>query len=313
LSGKVLVFNKGLYGLRSSGARFHEHLSDILRKTGFIPPRLTQTYGSKTVEPIMNTWQDILVFSKDPMEIIEHLKVTYPLQGVGLPEYYLGGDFKVQKRDRGDTIIVCAKTYIANVCQRVEELFNIKLKSYKTPMASDDHPEMDDSGMLNHDDHSRYQMLIGCGQWAVTLDVMYATQTMARFSAAPKQEHMKRMLRVFGYLKNHSKHSIIIDTQERLIPTSDEITVNWKEQYPGATEELPPDMPTPKGKAVQVTTYVDADHAHDQVTRRSVTGILLFVNNTPIKWYSKRQNTVETSTYGAELVALNLSLNTGTS
>jgi len=35
-------------------------------------------------------------------------------------------------------------------------------------MALDDHPETDDSGALNHDDHSRYQMLIGCGQWAVT-------------------------------------------------------------------------------------------------------------------------------------------------
>jgi len=30
--------------------------------------------------------------------------------------------------------------------------------------ASDDHPEIDDSGALNHDDHSRYCMLIGCGQ-----------------------------------------------------------------------------------------------------------------------------------------------------
>ena len=116
------------------------------------------------------------------------------------------------------------------------------------------------------------------------------------------------MLRVFGYLKNHSKHGIIVDTRERIIPTNDEITVNWKEQYPGATEELPPDMPTPKGKTIQITTYVDADHAHDQVTRRSVTGILLFVNNTPIKWYSKRQNTVETSTYGAELVALRIAI-----
>ena len=37
LSGKVLVFNKGLYGLRSSGARFHEHLSDILRRMEFKP------------------------------------------------------------------------------------------------------------------------------------------------------------------------------------------------------------------------------------------------------------------------------------
>ena len=55
LSGKMLVFNKGLYGLRSSGARFHDHLSDILR--------LTQTYGSKTAAPIMNIWQDMLMTS----------------------------------------------------------------------------------------------------------------------------------------------------------------------------------------------------------------------------------------------------------
>ena len=154
------MFNKGLYGLRSSGARFHEHLSDILRKTGFIPSKADSDLWFKDCgthyEYLARYVDDILVFSKDPMKIIECLKVTYPLQGVGLPEYYLGGDFKVQKRDRGDTITVCAKTYISNVCQRVEELFNVKLKSYKTPMASDDHPEMDDSGLLNHDDHSRY-------------------------------------------------------------------------------------------------------------------------------------------------------------
>jgi len=49
------------------------------------------------------------------------------------------------------------------------------------------------------------------------------------------------------------------------------------------TEELPPDMPTPiMGKTVQITIYVDADHAHDQVMRRPVMGILLLVNNTLI-------------------------------
>jgi hypothetical protein len=39
------------------------------------------------------------------------------------------------------------------------------------------------------------------------------------------------------------------------------------------------------------------------ITRRSVTGIIVFINGTPILWYCKKQNTVETSTYGAELVA----------
>ena len=71
--------------------------------------------------------------------------------------------------------------------------------------------------------------------------------------------------------------------------------MNWKEQYPGACEELPKDIPKPPmGKSVTITVFVDADHASESVTRRSVTGIMLFINNTPIKWYSKKQNTVET-------------------
>jgi hypothetical protein len=45
------------------------------------------------------------------------------------------------------------------------------------------------------------------------------------------------------------------------------------------------------------------DHAHDLVTRRSITGILFMLNNIPIRWISKRQKTVEISTYGSELVA----------
>jgi hypothetical protein len=52
-----------------------------------------------------------------------------------------------------------------------------------------------------------------------------------------------------------------------------------------------------------MTVYVDADHANDLVTRRSITGILVMLNKTPVRWISKRQKTVETSTYGSKLVA----------
>jgi hypothetical protein len=52
-----------------------------------------------------------------------------------------------------------------------------------------------------------------------------------------------------------------------------------------------------------VTIMVDADHAHCEVTGRSMTRILVFINSTPVSWYSKMQKTVETSTYGSELVA----------
>jgi hypothetical protein len=52
-----------------------------------------------------------------------------------------------------------------------------------------------------------------------------------------------------------------------------------------------------------MTVYVDDDHAHDLVTRRSITRILVMLNNTLIIWISKSPKTVEKSPYGSESVA----------
>jgi len=78
---------------------------------------------------------------------------------------------------------------------------------------------------------------------------------------------------------------------------------SWEEAYPNAEEEVPKDMPEPKGMKACITCFMDAYHAHDKVTHHLVTGIIMFINNTPIKWISKQQRTVETSTYGSEMVA----------
>ena len=63
------------------------------------------------------------------------------------------------------------------------------------------------------------------------------------------------------------------------------------------------DAPPPLGNHVTMTHYVDANLMHDVITGRSVTGILHLANKTPIDWYSKKQSTVETATYGSEFVA----------
>jgi hypothetical protein len=57
--------------------------------------------------------------------------------------------------------------------------------------------------------------------------------------------------------------------------------------------------------------YVDADHAHDQISRRLEPGKLLMaeVKGMPICWYSKQQITVETSSFGSELVAARTATN----
>ena len=73
-------------------------------------------------------------------------------------------------------------------------------------------------------------------------------------------------------------------------------------------ENIPEDRPAPRGELCSITCYVDADHARDQVTRRSVSGILMLLKNTPVSWSSKRQKTVETATYGSELVASRIAI-----
>ena len=53
---------------------------------------------------------------------------------------------------------------------------------------------------------------------------------------------------------------------------------------------------------MRTATYADANLMHDLVTGRSMSGILHFVNQTPIQWFSKKQNTIETATYGSEFM-----------
>jgi hypothetical protein len=85
-----------------------------------------------------------------------------------------------------------------------------------------------------------------------------------------------------------------------------ERAIAMKELYPDAIEHLPHNMPEARGIDVDINAFVDADHAGNKVTRRSHTGIIIMINMAPVMWYSKRQNTVETSTFGSEFIALRI-------
>jgi hypothetical protein len=73
--------------------------------------------------------------------------------------------------------------------------------------------------------------------------------------------------------------------------------------YGKVQELMPHDMPEPLRNEVVTITYEDANHYHDMITGRAVTGILHMLNGTPVDWFSKRQDSVETATYGSEFVA----------
>jgi hypothetical protein len=79
---------------------------------------------------------------------------------------------------------------------------------------------------------------------------------------------------------------------------------DWsKTVYGDIREQVPEGIQDPLGNFVMLSHYYDANLYHNVVTGKSVRGILHFLNKMPIDWYSKKQATVETATYGSELIA----------
>ena len=239
------------------------------------------------------------------------------MKGVGKPQYYLGGDvvdLSEEWHKQDIYTAFSAETYIGNCLPKLAKMCDLEqFPKANNPFSEEYHPELDESGLCGLQDISKYRSLIGSANWIITLgrfDIAYAISTLSRYSAAPRQGHFKALTKVFGYLRNFPKGKILIDISDPIVKKEATFSEGqeWCEFYPDACEDVPDDRPTPRGNEATLTCYVDADHARDKVTRRSVTGLLLLVNNTPISWISKRQKTVESATYGSELIAARIAV-----
>ena len=180
----------------------------------------------------------------------------------------------------------------------------------KAPYLATYKPELDTSDELGPGLASRYCQLIGILWWAVEIgrsDVYLETAVLSQYLPNPRVSHLEATYHIFAYLKSHPKMKLVFDPTRVELDESSfaEVGIDgWKDFYGDMVEELPPRMPTPQGRPVDITCYVDANHPGNVVTRRSHTGIIIFVQNAPIIWHSRRQNTVDSSTFGSEFVAM---------
>jgi hypothetical protein len=180
-------------------------------------------------------------------------------------------------------------------------------QNVSSPLEKGDHPELDTSEFLDEKGIKTYQSMIGALQWMVTIgqfDILMAVMTMSSFRAAPQVGHLERLKRIYGFLSK-MRHAVLrIGTEEPDYSDLPDLEHDWSRSFYGEiTEIIPQDAPEPLGKYITTTHYVDANLFHDLVTGRSVTATLHLVNKTLSDWYSKKQATVETATYGSEFVA----------
>jgi hypothetical protein len=127
---------------------------------------------------------------------------------------------------------------------------------------------------------------------------------MSSFRVAPRKEHLTRLQRIYGYLLETKNGAIRVRVDEPDYSNYPDQVHDWSHSvYGDVTEEIPDDIPDPRGKPVVLTHFVDANLYHDMATGKALTAVLHLINQTPFDWYCKKQATVETATFGSEFNA----------
>jgi hypothetical protein len=321
-AGTVFIIKKALYGLKSAGAAFRSLLADTLLDMGYRPTKAdpdvwlrpaVKADGFEYYEMVLCYVDDILSMSHNPHATLNALTTTFKLKDdkIEEPEMYLGAQLGKIIVDQVECWTMSAEKYVVASVKNVEESLakrGLRLpgKCY-TPLPSEYRPELETSPELKREGIQTYQELIGVLRWAVELgrvDMLLETSLMATYMAMPREGHLQMLYRIFGFLKLHPKRKLAFDPQHPDISEKMFRKCDWHDFYRGVVEAIPGDMPPPRGNPMTTHCFVDASHGSDRTTRRSQTGILIFCNRAPIIWYSKRQNTVEASTFGSEFQAM---------
>lgn len=125
----------------------------------------------------------------------------------------------------------------------------------------------------------------------------------------PREGHLKQLFHMFAYLeKNHNAEIVfdptVSDIDMKSFPKEDWSKTIYANERGELKEDIPTNLPTPYGKTMKMRVFVDSDHAGDQVTKRSRTGFLVFLNQELIYWSSKKQIPIETPSFRSEYMAL---------
>ena len=321
-AGTIFIVKKALYGLKSAGAAFRSLLADTLSDMGYKPTKAdpdawirpaVKSNGFEYYEMVLCYVDDILSISHQPHATLHALTNTFKLKDdkIEEPEMYLGAKLGKMTVDGVECWTMSAEQYVTASVTNVEEVLakkglRLPTKCY-TPLPTDYQPELETTPELKSDGIQTYQELDGVLRWAVELgrvDILLEIALMSTYLAMPREGHLHQIYRMFGYVKLYPKRKLAFDPQHPNISERMFVKHGWHDFHCDVKEAIPGDMPEPRGNVMSTHCFVDASHGSDKMTRRSQTGIMIFCNKAPITWFSKRQNTVETSTFGSEFQAM---------
>ena len=111
---------------------------------------------------------DLAICIRDPKKITDTLehKYHFKLKGNGYIKYHLRCDYI---RENLGVLFFSPKKYIEKMVDGYQTMFGTNPKwGVSSPSEKGDHPELDDSHLLDEDGIAKYQSLIGSLQWAIS-------------------------------------------------------------------------------------------------------------------------------------------------
>lgn len=145
------------------------------------------------------------------------------------------------------------------------------------------------------------------------VDILTETSLLSTYLCSPRSGHLQQVLHVFKYLWDNKRFKCVfdpryIDINDNHLPPEKQAfnrATYMSELYPDAIDDKPKNKPWPRGRKVQITCFVDAEHA-GKTLQEGPGQVLIYVNRAPIIWWSKLQNIAQCSTYESELVVIRL-------
>jgi hypothetical protein len=267
---KVLKLRKALYGLHQAPRAWNEKLDRTMKSLGFkksSSESVIHLRRNSKSQLVVGVYVDDLIITGTNCEDIKLFKqemaTIFKMTDLGLLRYFLG----IEVRQSKEGISLSRGAYAAQILERngMKEC-----NPCQTPMETRlKLSKMSTEPLVNA---TVYRSIVGSLRYLVNTrpDLAFAVGYVSRFLEEPHKDHMMVVKHILRYVKR---------------------TKNWGLWFGRK-----------KGKEVGLIGYNDSDYAEDIDGRRSTTGVVFFLNNSPVTWTSMKQKVVAQSTCEAEYI-----------
>ena len=238
--GKRALIHRALYGGKSAGRDFRNHLRSCMAFLNFkscpadpdvwMRPAI-KSDGSTYYEYVLLYTDDALVISENPETILRNEIGRYfelKQESIGPPKIYLGGKVRRVELQNGSKAwsfsssqyVQAAVDNVKNYLSREENKHLSMPKKADTPLTTSYRLELDVTPELNAEYSSYYQSLIGILWWIVELgriDICLEVSMMSSHLALPREGHLDQVLRIFAYLGQHHNAELVYDPSDPVV------------------------------------------------------------------------------------------------